>query len=311
MASVHTVQANMEKLRKVCEKDISNHQQQIDSSFSYFHNSLHSIRSNFDQTPLNQVKLGKLKAELRELEDELVRALAVKTRKEAKRITIADSLSDTRIKVDELQKIVRDQAARKDEYAAILSEQSKALEESEEKSREAVMHREEIKDACTWYNRVLGFHIDGGHGVKFTFTYINRKFLSEEYSFTIRHANNVYTLIQCDPQFNDTEESVKELNKSNGLYKFVRIMRDKFQAKASGSMSQIIYQDQDYTSTSISAPSASIDSRSQSSPPLKEANGDVTQADHCKEIKSPLLSPVLAPSYRRSPRLVAKKKRES
>lgn len=37
-----------------------------------------------------------------------------------------DSLSETRVKVDELQKIVRDQAARKDEYAAILSEQSKS-----------------------------------------------------------------------------------------------------------------------------------------------------------------------------------------
>ncbi|KAH9623789.1 hypothetical protein KSS87_022851 [Heliosperma pusillum] len=233
MASVHTVRANMEQLRKVCEKDISKHQQQIDASFSYFQNSLHSVRSNFDQTPLNQVKLRKLKAELRELEVELVRALAVKTRKEAKRIAIADCLSETKIKVDELQKIVQDQAARKDEYATILSEQSKALEESEEMNREAVRHREEIQEACTWYNRVLGFRIDGGHGVKFTFTYINRKCLSEEYSFTIRHANNVYTLIQCDPQWNDAKESVKELNKSNDLYTFVRKMRDKFQAEAS------------------------------------------------------------------------------
>ena len=50
---------------------------------------------------------------------------AVKTRKEAKRIALTESLSETKVKVDELQKIVRDQEARKDEYAAILAEQSK------------------------------------------------------------------------------------------------------------------------------------------------------------------------------------------
>ena len=49
----------------------------------------------------------------------------VKTRKEAKRIEITDSLSEARVKVGELQKIVRDQATSKNEYAAMLSEQSK------------------------------------------------------------------------------------------------------------------------------------------------------------------------------------------
>lgn len=50
---------------------------------------------------------------------------SVKTRKEAKRIEITDSLSEARVKVGELQKIVRDQTASKDEYALMLSEQSK------------------------------------------------------------------------------------------------------------------------------------------------------------------------------------------
>ena len=40
-------------------------------------------------------------------------------------MAIIDSLSETRVKVAELRKIVQDQAARKDEYAAILSQQSK------------------------------------------------------------------------------------------------------------------------------------------------------------------------------------------
>ncbi|KAK9747874.1 hypothetical protein RND81_02G020600 [Saponaria officinalis] len=312
MAKLETVRAKMEELRRICEKDNSIHQQNFDASALLFQKSLLSLRSNADHTALNQVKLGKLKAELRELEDEVVKALAVKTRKEAKRMAIADSLSETRTKVDELQKIVQDQSARKDQYAAILSQQSKALVESDEKSREAVRHTEEIQEACTWYNRVLGFRIDGGHGVKFTFTHIDSKSPAKEYSFTVRHANNVYTLIQCDPQLSDTESLVKELNKSNGLYKFVRLMREKFQASASGSTSQFIYQDQDCTSMSISAPisSASVDSRNQSPLPLQEVSGDVTQNQRRNGLKSHLLSPVSLSSHRRSPRIMAKKQRE-
>ncbi|KAL9239617.1 hypothetical protein vseg_013924 [Gypsophila vaccaria] len=312
MAKVETMRAKMEELRRNCEKNISIHQQNIDASVSSFRKSLLSLRSNSDHSALNEVKLGNLKAELRELEDEFVKALAVKTRKEAKRMAIAESLSETRTKVDELQKIVQDQSARKDQYAAILSQQSKVLAESDEKSREAVRRREEIQESCKWYNQVLGFRIDGGHGVKFTFTYIDRKSPAEEYSFTVRHANNVYTLLHCDPQLSDTEGLVKELNKSNGLYKFVRLMREKFQASASGSMSQYIYQDQDCTTMSISAPifSVSVDSRNQSPLLLQEVNGEVTQIQRRKGLKSHLLSPASASSCRRSPRIVAKKQRE-
>lgn len=49
----------------------------------------------------------------------------VKTSKETKQIEIKDCLFEARTKVDELQKIVHDQAASKDEYAAMLSEQLK------------------------------------------------------------------------------------------------------------------------------------------------------------------------------------------
>lgn len=303
-----TARAKLSELRIVCDKDIAIHQQKIDSVFGSFGNFLQSYRSKADITAQNQAKLGKLKVELRELEDELVRALAVKTRKEAKRIAITDSLSDTIVKVDELQKIVKDQSNRKDEYAAILTEQSKALAESEEHSQEAFRHREEIQEAFTWYNRVLGFRIDGGQGVTFTFTNINKKCPSEEYSFTVRHANEKYTLLDSKPHLNDIEKLVHELNKSNGLFRFVRIMRQKFQAALSGSTTQFIYQDQDCTSISLSAPvsSVSTDSRSKSPFPLRESNRDIKNANHGISSKSPHL--FLSP--RRSPRLLVKKPRE-
>ncbi|KAL2935809.1 Kinetochore protein SPC25-like protein [Bienertia sinuspersici] len=332
-----TVSTKLSKLRTSCNEDIQNLHQKIDSSVVTFGKFLQSQKSKAQLTAQNQVKLGKLKVELRELEDELVRALAVKTRKEAKRIALTDSLSETTVKVDELQKIVRDQAARKDEYAAILSEQSKgnivpvidefqyvfdgpglgqaglkqdgpALAESEKKTLETFKNREEIQEAFTWYNEVLGFRIDGGHGVKFTFTNINKKSPAEEYSFTIRHSNEMYTLIDCKPHLGDIKDLIHELNESNGLFRFVRIMREKFQAASSGSISHLIYHDQDCTSISLSPPVSSVttDSRSKSPLPLREVNRDIKKANHGIGSKSPHL--MLSP--RRSPRFLVKKPRE-
>lgn len=51
-------------------------------------------------------------------------AFAVKTRKEAKRIAIIDSISSTKTKVEQLKKIVQDQRAMRDEYAAIIYQQA-------------------------------------------------------------------------------------------------------------------------------------------------------------------------------------------
>jgi len=82
--------------------------------------------------------------------------------------------------------------------------------DSKEKSKLDSRHGEEMQEAFSWYNRVLGFQIDGeqgnfkkiifgivlssinkywkylfGPGAKFTITNIDRKYPMEEYSFTI------------------------------------------------------------------------------------------------------------------------------
>lgn len=49
---------------------------------------------------------------------------SVKTRKEAKQIAVADSISAAKDRVEELRGVVENQRARKDEYAAIISKQT-------------------------------------------------------------------------------------------------------------------------------------------------------------------------------------------
>lgn len=257
----------MAELRLICDREIPIQQQRIDTSCGSFRNSLQSAKSKVEQTLELQVKLGKLKAELREAEDGLVKALAVKTRKEAKRMATMESLSATKARLEELKRVVEDKRLKKDEYALILSQQSNDLTELEEKYHQNAEHRKEIEEAMSWYNRVLGFRVECGHGVKFIFTNINLKNPDEEYSFTIRHANDVYTLLDCDPHLNDMKELINELNRSNGLFKFVRTMRLKFQEAAGcGSFPQLLSNSQDYDTITISAPVSSISTDGSESP---------------------------------------------
>ncbi|XP_057952322.1 kinetochore protein SPC25 homolog [Malania oleifera] len=263
--------AKMAELRLICDREIPIKQQNMDSAIVAFRNSLESIKSTAQGAAQNQVKLGKLKANLRELETDLVKALAVKNRKEAKRMALLDSISSAKARNEELKSIVQDQRARKDEYAAILSQQCDDLAMSNEKSKQDVEHRGAIQQAIAWYNRVLGFQIEGGCGVKFIFTNINLKNPTEEYYFTIRHENDTYTLLDCNPHLNDTKELIHELNKTNGLFEFVRIMRAKFQeAAASGFLPQISSNDRGDSMICTSAPVSSISTDSRGSSPAKQ-----------------------------------------
>ncbi|KAJ8559853.1 hypothetical protein K7X08_003911 [Anisodus acutangulus] len=104
-----------------------------------------------------------------------------------------------------------------DEYSALLSLQADALKALEEKLNQNTEDRDAIQEATVWYNKVLGLRIECGQDANNP---------DDEYSFTVRHENDVHTLIDCDPQLNDAKELLIELNKSNGLFKFVRTMRE-------------------------------------------------------------------------------------
>ncbi|PKI59112.1 hypothetical protein CRG98_020478 [Punica granatum] len=139
-------------------------------------------------------RLLKMKSSLKEAEDELVKALAglppdlfdisisvvpllkrgfvelvafdyvVKTRTEAKRMATTESISAIKARVEELKRILQDQKARRDEYAAIMSRESLGLAAAEEKNEQGAKWKEEIQEAISWYSRVLGLRIEGGSG---------------------------------------------------------------------------------------------------------------------------------------------------
>lgn len=305
-----SIGTKMEQLRLACETDLHIQQQIIDAGVVSFRQSLDSTNTQAQQTLQFQEKLGKLKTELREAEDNLVKTLAVKTRKEAKRIEIAELISTTNARVEELRGAVEDKRVRKHEYSALISQQDDALEALEEKLNQNTEHREAIEEATVWYNKVLGLRIECNQGVKFIFTNIDANNPDDDYSFTVRCENDVHTLIDCEPQLNDAKELLIELNKSNGLFKFVRAMREKFlEVVARGLTSK----DQDASTVPMPPlmSSISISSQDESSPQKMEPQSDKHQRTsrklaRGKRDRSAILSPVSAPSHRRSPRFKVK-----
>ncbi|XP_028066446.1 kinetochore protein SPC25 homolog [Camellia sinensis] len=122
-----SVGTKMEELRLVCDREITIQQHRIDAAISFFRKSLQSTKAKAQETIQIQAKLGKLKGELREAEDHLVKALAAKTRKEAKQMAMTESISATRARIEELKRIVEDQNTRKDEYTKIISQQFEGI----------------------------------------------------------------------------------------------------------------------------------------------------------------------------------------
>ncbi|KAJ0571270.1 putative chromosome segregation protein Spc25 [Helianthus annuus] len=61
----------------------------------------------------------------------------------------------------------------------------------------------------------------------------------EEYFFTIRLENDSYCLLECHPHVTEVNKLVNDLNITNGLYNFVRVMRTKFQEVSAGGTSLI------------------------------------------------------------------------
>ncbi|KGN63556.1 kinetochore protein SPC25 homolog [Cucumis sativus] len=308
-----SVRARLEKLRILRENEIPVQQQKMESFADSFYKSVESISVRSRANALSQGKLGELKARLRETEDELVKALAVKTRKEAKRLTIIDSIATSKSRTEELRNTLQDCKARRDEYATIISQQSLVLSSSERKETQESECRNEIQEAISWYKRVLDFHIEGGYGVKFSFKKINIDNPDEEYSFTIRHANDTYMLLDCNPSLSDIKELIHELNKTNGLFKLVRIMRRRFQeaaAEGAGAPALSLHQGSSVISTSAPVLSSSTEGSESST---EEINIDEVEETnkHSKNIlprKNPAIhSSGSAFSLRRSPRFKVRK----
>uniref|UniRef100_A0A0R0FIT7 Kinetochore protein SPC25 n=1 Tax=Glycine max TaxID=3847 RepID=A0A0R0FIT7_SOYBN len=158
----------------------------IDASTASYIKSLHSLRATAQETA--RFQLDEVKAKLRETEDDFVKALAVKTRKEAKRMALMDVVASAKARVEDLSASIRDHRTKKQEYAAFIS---LALAASKGKLNESIERKDETQ-VISWYNRVLGFQVKGGRGVKFTFKNININNPDEEY-FLLFHETDTYS----------------------------------------------------------------------------------------------------------------------
>ncbi|XP_052726389.1 kinetochore protein SPC25 homolog isoform X3 [Vigna angularis] len=267
----------MESTISICDAEISLQTQKINAFTASFSESLHSLLHTVQETARCQVQLDEAKAKLRDTEDDFVKALAVKTRREAKRMALVDAIASTKARVEELDASFREQRTKKQAYAAIISQQSL--------------------------------------GVKFTFKNINMNNPHEEYFFTILHGKDTYSLLSCEPSLGKTKELIHELNNTNDLFKFVRVMRKKFQeAVAQGSLVETAGEHEESAFNSTSAPVLSMSSV-RSDFPGKENEHQVEPTEgntkvgkkHVNRRLKAVLSPGSASSVRQSPRLKARK----
>ncbi|CAI8609101.1 unnamed protein product [Vicia faba] len=327
----------MESSTSNFDSDITQNMQIIDFGTDSLSEGLFQfITSKSQQTSQNQRQLQDVKCKLKEVEDELVQVLAEKTRKEAKKMALMNAIATAKAGVGILNTSIQEVRARKQEYTAILSQQSfgkmlctiisypltfhlfsfhlyEALEAFEGKLNESIEHTNETREAISWYNRVLGFHVKGGRGVKFTFKNINLKNPNEEYTFVVLHDKNTYSLLSCEPPLESIEELVDELNKTDGLFKFVKAMRKKFQeTSVQGSLVLTTVEPGESAFITSSAPGTSIRGDSTTTEndqqvELSDGSAQLKKKNNRRRKSLALLSPDSASSVRKSPRLKVRK----
>nr|AAM65290.1 unknown [Arabidopsis thaliana] len=299
----------MASLGLICEKDIHEQRLKIDSFIaSPFRRSMNSLVERAQATAQSQVELMNLKADLREAEDELVKVLAVKTCKEARQMGIRDSISATQSRIEVLRRNLQLQKSKKDDSVRIISQQLQALSTSKDNAGKVTEDKADIHEAISWYNHALGFHVEAGHGVKFTFTNIDAKRPTREFSFTVHYGNDIYTLLDSDLQLDYINEMVQELNKTNDLFRFVRLMREQFLKSTLSELPTHSGQLQQETSAiSASAPAISFSTDTNMSTPENKRSKVQVNRRQKRGSESPLLAPVSTSATRRSSRFKGKK----
>lgn len=176
-------------------------------------------------------KARELTDRLRTLQDTYLQTKIVKESKHEQWLSNVESLSSTKRRTKDLKKMMQVLSERRHEREEIISEQLRALAKLKETSRNDLRLRRGQQAAVAWYNTVLGFRIEVGHGIKFIFVNIELACPDHEFSFTIHHSrgNDCYTLLECDPCLESSRELLDELIQTNDLFKFVRAMREMFQ----------------------------------------------------------------------------------
>ncbi|RLN30905.1 kinetochore protein Spc25-like isoform X1 [Panicum miliaceum] len=182
----------------------------------------------------NREQLKGLKEQLRDLQSQLTKTLSVQSCKESKGKLTTESISDATAMIERLGNSVADLRDKRDKRTTVISEQLQALEPLEANTNEDAAVREKMEEAVFWYEKFLGFKIVGEEeGVKFIFNKVDPQSPEKEYSLCINFDKDRYnSVLECDPHIKDVEKLVKDLNLSDDVVKFVRIIREKFQSSA-------------------------------------------------------------------------------
>ncbi|GJN36329.1 hypothetical protein PR202_gb25178 [Eleusine coracana subsp. coracana] len=172
-----------------------------------------------EQTLARQEQLQALKKQHRDLESQSHQALSIKSHKEAEYRCITESISDATARNENLNRSLVKLRNKRDTLAAVISYQLQDLETCEEEINENATEMENIESGLSWFNKVLGLKIIHGE--------------EKEYSFCMRIDNGTYnSVVQSDPPIKDSEELVKDLNLTQDICKFLKVVREEFQASS-------------------------------------------------------------------------------
>ncbi|KAG0541216.1 hypothetical protein BDA96_03G477100 [Sorghum bicolor] len=247
--------------RAAIKRRITDSRDRTAAASSTFNAALLEARSIANQTVSNRAKLSQQKQHLRKLESDLAQALSVQTSRMSNHKLMTESISNTIATNEQLRRLVMDRRATRDACMNAISNQLKDIESLEAESD--ADGDKNLENSLMWYDKFLGFQVVGGEGVKFVFNKIDVQSPDKEYSFCVKLVEERYVLVRCVPFVDGIEELVKELNCNNDLYKFVRFMRNRFQAATiSGNQLSSSFCPEVLSITS-SSPALSVDSRSE------------------------------------------------
>ncbi|KAM3336561.1 hypothetical protein ACQJBY_030524 [Aegilops geniculata] len=299
---------DMAAARAACDRRIAQGRERTAAATSAFRGAILSARSLAEHSVAHREKLNALKDQLRGLEAGLAEALSTQLKKESECKLTSESISNAAATNEQLRGLVLEQRARRDEFANVIAHQLEAIEALE--ANVDAMGKKNLDEAITWYNKFLGFRVVAGGGVKFVFNKVDMQNPEDEYSFCIKVNKDEYSLIQCIPLLKDTEELVKDLNRTNDLFKFVRTMRARFQAAGINGFPPATSLCTDTSSTPVSSPPAvSVDTTSEGTTNQSHSRSrSKSQDPRAKRGVPPrsTASPLTSGSgTRRSPRLAA------
>ncbi|BAS76443.1 Os01g0973200 [Oryza sativa Japonica Group] len=285
------------------ERQIADGRERTKAAASAFSAALLSARSLSNHTISQREKSNQLKDQLRKLEADFAQALSIQGSNKTKYDLTGQSITNAIATNDQLSCLVTDKRASRDEYANVISSQLEAIEALEAKTDAA--GKKNLDEAFMWYKKFLGFQVVGGEGVKFVFSKIDIQNPDNEYSFCIKLNKDRYNLLQCTPFLKDSEELVKDLNCSNDLFKFVRIMRERFQAAAINGFlpASSLCPDMSSSITDSSPPALSIDTGRESTTTTSQSHSRSRAKNQDNPTKRGARPSNLLSSTRRSPRV--------